>query len=299
MRACVDIGIDVLDERGGLLAVRGVQAGLLHLRVRRRPEGVGEHDAAGDQQQIAEKAKPRGPRAPAPWCGGRRRRTGVARVHSGMVPAAREGRHNVLDWRTPTRRHSTCDPATTSTTSWPRRTSLMRSSSCRRRPGPPSSPPTCSACPSASVVKSLLFVLDDERPVLALVTGDATVDADALARETGAAEVAAGSRSRGAGDHRLPPRGGLAVRAGHGRPGGRRHRGLRPRRSCTAAAGRRRRCSRSAAPTWTRCSSRADCRSRAGDGRRRAWTPRRRGPTDGGRPSVKGGHQRMKWRARR
>jgi Cys-tRNA(Pro) deacylase len=39
------------------------------------------------------------------------------------------------------------------------------------------------------VVKSLLFVLDDERPVLALVTGDATVDADALARGTGAAEA--------------------------------------------------------------------------------------------------------------
>jgi Cys-tRNA(Pro) deacylase len=43
--------------------------------------------------------------------------------------------------------------------------------------------------PVANVVKSLLFVLDDERPVLALVTGDATVDAGALARETGAAEV--------------------------------------------------------------------------------------------------------------
>lgn len=41
----------------------------------------------------------------------------------------------------------------------------------------------------AHVVKSLLFVLDDERPVLALVTGDATVDADALAREVGAARV--------------------------------------------------------------------------------------------------------------
>ena len=33
-----------------------------------------------------------------------------------------------------------------------------------------------------AVVKSLLFVLDDERPVLALVTGDAAVDVDALAR---------------------------------------------------------------------------------------------------------------------
>jgi len=38
------------------------------------------------------------------------------------------------------------------------------------------------------VVKSLLFMLD-ERPVLALVTGDATVDADGLARESGAAQV--------------------------------------------------------------------------------------------------------------
>jgi Cys-tRNA(Pro) deacylase len=41
----------------------------------------------------------------------------------------------------------------------------------------------------ALVVKSLLFVLDDERPVLALVTGDATVDAAALARVTAASEV--------------------------------------------------------------------------------------------------------------
>ena len=39
------------------------------------------------------------------------------------------------------------------------------------------------------VVKSLLFVLDDERPVLALVTGDSTVDEGALARETGATDV--------------------------------------------------------------------------------------------------------------
>jgi len=40
-----------------------------------------------------------------------------------------------------------------------------------------------------AVVKSLLFVLDDERPLLALVTGDVTVDAGALARETGAHDV--------------------------------------------------------------------------------------------------------------
>ena len=37
--------------------------------------------------------------------------------------------------------------------------------------------------------KSLVFVLDDERPVMALVTDDATVDAGALAGEAGAAEV--------------------------------------------------------------------------------------------------------------
>jgi len=41
----------------------------------------------------------------------------------------------------------------------------------------------------ADVVKSLLFMLEDENPVLALVTGDATVDAAALARETGASDV--------------------------------------------------------------------------------------------------------------
>ena len=43
--------------------------------------------------------------------------------------------------------------------------------------------------PVGDVVKSLLFLLDDTRPVLALVTGDATVDVDALAREAGAAQV--------------------------------------------------------------------------------------------------------------
>ena len=39
--------------------------------------------------------------------------------------------------------------------------------------------------PVAEVVKSLLFMLDDARPVLALVTGDATADTGALARADG------------------------------------------------------------------------------------------------------------------
>jgi prolyl-tRNA editing enzyme YbaK/EbsC (Cys-tRNA(Pro) deacylase) len=39
------------------------------------------------------------------------------------------------------------------------------------------------------VVKSLLFVLDDEHAVLALVSGDATVATDALCREMGATQV--------------------------------------------------------------------------------------------------------------
>lgn len=43
--------------------------------------------------------------------------------------------------------------------------------------------------PVGEVVKSLLFVLDDARPVLALVSGDATVDADALALEGGTAQI--------------------------------------------------------------------------------------------------------------
>ncbi len=127
--------------------------------------------------------------------------------------------------------------------------------------------------PVGSVVKSLLFVLDDERPVLALVTGDATVDADALARETGAAEVRL-ARAR-------------EVREATGyHPGA-----VSPCALATAVpvvadpgvfapevvycgAGRRRQCSRSAAPIWTRCSGRADCRSRAGDGRGQPRTPR-------------------------
>jgi prolyl-tRNA editing enzyme YbaK/EbsC (Cys-tRNA(Pro) deacylase) len=43
--------------------------------------------------------------------------------------------------------------------------------------------------PVGDVVKSLLFPLDHARPVLALVTGDATVDVDALAHEAGAARI--------------------------------------------------------------------------------------------------------------
>jgi prolyl-tRNA editing enzyme YbaK/EbsC (Cys-tRNA(Pro) deacylase) len=43
--------------------------------------------------------------------------------------------------------------------------------------------------PVGEVVKSLLFLLDDSRPVLALIPGGATVDVDALAREAGAGQV--------------------------------------------------------------------------------------------------------------
>jgi prolyl-tRNA editing enzyme YbaK/EbsC (Cys-tRNA(Pro) deacylase) len=42
--------------------------------------------------------------------------------------------------------------------------------------------------PVGEAVKSLLFLVDDA-PVLALVSGDATVDTDALAREMGVAQV--------------------------------------------------------------------------------------------------------------
>jgi prolyl-tRNA editing enzyme YbaK/EbsC (Cys-tRNA(Pro) deacylase) len=56
----------------------------------------------------------------------------------------------------------------------------------------------------AGVVKSLVFMLDDERPLLALVTGAATVDVAALARETGASDVRL-AHARGAGGDRVPP----------------------------------------------------------------------------------------------
>ena len=55
------------DERGALLAVGGVEPGLLDLRVGRRPERVGEHEAADDQQQVADEAEPA---ATAPRRGG-------------------------------------------------------------------------------------------------------------------------------------------------------------------------------------------------------------------------------------
>jgi prolyl-tRNA editing enzyme YbaK/EbsC (Cys-tRNA(Pro) deacylase) len=43
--------------------------------------------------------------------------------------------------------------------------------------------------PLGEVVKSLVFLLDDGTSLMALVAGDATVDADALAREAGAARA--------------------------------------------------------------------------------------------------------------
>ena len=67
------------------------------------------------------------------------------------------------------------------------------------------------------MVKSLLFVLDDERPVLALVTGDATVDADALARATGALRSGWPALARCASPP-ATPRCGAPVRAGHDVP---------------------------------------------------------------------------------
>jgi prolyl-tRNA editing enzyme YbaK/EbsC (Cys-tRNA(Pro) deacylase) len=93
----------------------------------------------------------------------------------------------------------------------------------------------------ADVVKSLLFVLDDERPVLALVTGDATVDADALARAMGASEVRlAGARevreSTATTPVRCPRSRWLRTCRSSPTPGCSR------RRSCIAAAARRRPC---------------------------------------------------------
>ncbi|MBE0528418.1 MAG: YbaK/EbsC family protein [Thermoleophilia bacterium] len=44
--------------------------------------------------------------------------------------------------------------------------------------------------PVGEVVKSLVFLLDDERPLLALVPGDTTVDTDALARDRHVSQVA-------------------------------------------------------------------------------------------------------------
>jgi prolyl-tRNA editing enzyme YbaK/EbsC (Cys-tRNA(Pro) deacylase) len=43
--------------------------------------------------------------------------------------------------------------------------------------------------PVGEVVKSLVFLLDDARPLMALVTGDVTVDTDALAREARASRA--------------------------------------------------------------------------------------------------------------
>ena len=49
--------------------------------------------------------------------------------------------------------------------------------------------------PVTTVVKSLVFIADD-RPVLALVDGEATVDTEALGRELGAREVVSLARGR-------------------------------------------------------------------------------------------------------
>jgi prolyl-tRNA editing enzyme YbaK/EbsC (Cys-tRNA(Pro) deacylase) len=105
-----------------------------------------------------------------------------------MVPGSPEGRHTVLDWRPDEEAPGvrSCDDV---------RDELDAKSVPHEIVQLPSSSRTAELAAEAlgvavgSVVKSLLFVLDDERPVLALVTGDATVDALALARETGAVDV--------------------------------------------------------------------------------------------------------------
>ena len=106
-----------------------------------------------------------------------------------MVPAAGEGRHNVLDWRP----FSEEAPRVRSSTDL--HDDLTARGVAHEMVHLPSSSHTAQLAagllgvPMAEVVKSLLFMLDDARPVLALVTGDATVDADALAREEGATQI--------------------------------------------------------------------------------------------------------------
>ena len=83
----------------------GVESRLLDLGVRRRPEGIGEHEAADDEQQVAGEPQPARPRRRV--CD---RRGGFSTVESvwsihGWYPRQSAGCRTVLDWRPPTRRH--------------------------------------------------------------------------------------------------------------------------------------------------------------------------------------------------
>ena len=71
VRARVEVAADDARREGGtLLAIRRVESRLLHLGVGRRPEGVGEHEPAGDQEQVADEPQPARP--PAVLATGRR-----------------------------------------------------------------------------------------------------------------------------------------------------------------------------------------------------------------------------------
>jgi prolyl-tRNA editing enzyme YbaK/EbsC (Cys-tRNA(Pro) deacylase) len=106
-----------------------------------------------------------------------------------MVPVREEGRHNVLDWRPPTRRRRALRSFTDvhddlTARSVPHEIVHLPSSS---RPAQLAA--EALGVPVGKVIKSLLFLLDDVRPVRALVTGDATVDDDTLAHETDAVQI--------------------------------------------------------------------------------------------------------------
>lgn len=143
------------------------------------------------------------------------------------------------------------------------------------------------------VVKSLLFVLDEERPVLALVTGDATVDAEVLASETGAAQIRL-ARTR-------------EVRSWTGyHPGGVSPCALATDVPVVADPGvfmpETVYCGGGTETTMLKIRS-AHLEALLQPRRLRiarrqpAWAAGADGPADGGGPSVPGGHQRTKWRA--
>ena len=196
-------GGHALRERRRLLLVGGVEPALLHLRVPGRPEGVGEHEPAGDEQHVGEAARERlRPRAASPRRPSVTPASGAGGVSTGAAGGTSSGvvmppsypslsaLTNVLDWRSPRR---------------PPVRSCSDVHNCLAEEGVPheivqlpsrlqdstATPPSCSASlPPRSSSPSCSFV--DDEPWLVLVPGDSTVDKRSLRRGAGADQVVLG-----------------------------------------------------------------------------------------------------------
>src|SRR5665648_858436 len=195
-RARAGVGRRHRRESSAVVAVGRIQPGLLHLGVPGRPERVGEHEPAGDQQDVGQQAHPAAAagRSRGSWPGlplGRGLAVRALLVvvhgfHGGMVPAASEpDKHARLARLSEEATMRSCSDV---------HNLLNEQGVDHEIIHLPSLSKTAQRAASllgvapAEIVKSLVFYLDGA-PTLVLAPGDATVDTVALARELGVRDV--------------------------------------------------------------------------------------------------------------